>query len=341
MTAATVAHATPSQQTSAPCVHGPWKYAGRSLVPRAGSACEAPGLLVCMACGECVAVDCKTTRSRKCEPCGLAYRHNVQRIARVEGELLMWTLTAPGRRAHSTKTAGGAWVRCPCTSKGGTDIARWNAGAAMRFSRLLNNGVRRDPRFAWLRGAYFRVAEVQQRGALHFHVLVRVRSGTVIPAGALDDLTAEAIAYGFGHECDVQEIDTAKGAWYVAKYVSKSADAREMVPWAKDKSRRLEATPVPVPTHEAARLAHVGEDRMTSARWLDERVVTWVSKQPTYKTWSKSDDWPNSMKALREAQEHFAALLWVLPSWEDGALPDDLHTWLRLPDRPDGPRPDE
>lgn len=342
MTAATVAHATTRPQSASPCAHGPWAYAGPALtaggapMPRPGSGCEAPAMLVCLACGLTASVDCKTTRASKCSPCALRYRHRVQRVARVQGGVLLWTLTAPGRRAHSVKTAAG-WRPCPCTAKGGTDLARWNAGAAMAFSRLLNNGIRRDARFAWLRGAYLRAVETQARGALHFHVLVRVEPGAVIPPGALDALTELVMAYGFGHECDVQEVEPGRGAHYVAKYVGKAADQRLSVPWAKDKARALQATPVPVPTHDAVALSETGKDRMTSARWLDEQVVTWVSRTPTYRSWSASRDWPNTMRALLAAQEHFAALLAALPTWDDGPIPEDVPSWIALPPRPDLP----
>ena len=294
-----------------------------------------------MACGVMVAVDCKGTRTDSCTPCGLRYRGRVQRVARVHGPLLMWTLTAPGVRAHSVQSKSGRWVPCPCTARGGTDIARWNAGAGLAFGRLLNNGVRRDESMWWLQGAYFRVVERQDRGALHFHVLVRVRPGMTIPPGALERLTEMAVSYGFGHECDVQEVDAGRGAYYVAKYVGKAANVRELVPWAKDKTRALVATPVPVPTSEVIVLLGLGLDRMTEARWLDEQVVSWVSRTPTYRTWSSGGGWPNTMAEIFASQHHYAAVVAVLPAWHDG-VPVGLAALstldrLCLPDRPDRP----
>lgn len=315
MTAATVARDDVREQgQGSACSHGPWKYVGPATDPRPGSACERPVALCCLACGLVVAVDCHTSRSASCGPCGLRYRANVQRIARVHAGLLFWTLTAPGRRAHSIRNVAGAWVPCPCTRPGGVDLARWNAGAALAFSRMLNNGVRRDPRFAWLRGAYFRATETQKRGALHYHLLVQVRPGVVVTEPMLADLTELAMAYGFGHRCDVESIDPGRGAHYVAKYVGKASNERHDVPWAREKSREVTATVPPVRPQDIAN---------GWVRHLEPRpgrlVVSWTSTRATYRTWSTSRDWPNTMRALRAAQEHYAHVLGVLPDVQGGA----------------------
>lgn len=323
-----------AQPADAGCVHGPWKYAGRAPSPRPGSSCMQPAQLVCMACGLSVAADCQTSRSAQCEPCGLIYRGRVQRVARVRGDLLMLTLTAPGTRAHSVRSRSGAWVPCPCTPAGGIDLARWNAGASVAWSRMLNNGIRRDGHFTFLRGAYFRVAEVQRRGALHFHILVRVVPGEVITPRDVHRLTAMAMDYGFGHRVDLAEIDAGRGAHYVAKYVAKAANERPGVPWARDKVRTISAAPLPLPERAVpnAWAAH--------GPWQSERTVTYVSRRATYRTWSSSVDWPNTMQDLRAAQAHYAEVVAALPDWAEEPLPSDVAVWLVLPAAPGRP-PDD
>lgn len=286
-----------------------------------------------MACGLRVLMDCQTTRSAQCEPCGLIYRGRVQRIARVRSGLLMVTLTAPGTRVHRVRSKSGAWVVCPCTPAGGVDLAVWNAGSAMMWSRLLNNGIRRDPTFWWLRGAYFRATEVQLRGALHFHVLVQFPADLVIPPGGLDALRALAVAYGFGHEADVQEVEAGRGAYYVAKYVGKASNLRAAVPWAKAKARTLSELPLPAPAYA------VRNEWVQFGPVRPPAVVTYISRQASYRTWSSSRDWPASMGALRRAQRHYAHLIAALPSWAarpDG-LPAQVVEFIELWDRPDLP----
>lgn len=278
-------------------------------------------------------MDCETTRSAQCQPCGEIYRGRVQRIARVQSGLLMVTLTAPGTRVHRTQRADKSWVVCPCTAPGGVDLARWNAGAAMMWSRLWNNGIRRDPAFWWLRGAYFRATEVQDRGALHFHVLIRFPADLVIPPGGVAALRALAIAYGFGHSTDVREKDPGHGAYYAAKYVAKASNVRGGVPWAKTKAMTLTELPLPVPAYA------VRNEWVQFGPVRPPVVVSFISRLATYRTWSTSRDWPSSMGALRLAQRHYAHLLSVLPSWacRPEGLPavvvDFFDVWYR-PDLP-------
>ena len=284
-----------------------------------------------MACGLMVTVDCQSTRSAQCAPCGLVYRGRVQRVARVQSGLLMVTLTAPGTRLHRVQRVDGSWMVCPCTRAGGVDLAVWNAGAAMMWSRLLNNGIRRDPSLSWLQGAYFRATEVQDRGALHYHVLVKIRPGTVIPAGGVQLLRDLAISYGFGHSTDVREKDPGHGAYYAAKYVAKASNVRGGVPWAKAKSRTLTELPLPVPAYA------VRNEWVQFGPVRPPVVVQFISRQASYRTWSSSRDWPSSMGALRRAQRHYAHLMSVLPSWvgRPEGLPALVVGCFDLRDRPD------
>lgn len=350
MTAATVARPAPVGQATH--LHT-WRYVGPAPVPREGSACSAPLFLGCSGCGEVVTVDCKATHDRKCETCAEHYRNRVRLVAKVSAAgVLLLTLTAPGRRLHYH---GGA--PCPCTPAGGVDLARWNASAGSKWNRFWNNGVLRDEGLSWLHAAYFRATEVQGRGALHFHVLLRVPGRTVIPPDAADRLRALAIAHGFGHEVDVQDVDPVRAMHYVAKYVSKAAGERVDVPW-------LRLRPVPAArAKDAPPAGAVWQDdpawsrkgfwvRLTATpdEHLDVVAEDWTAWTPvvwsttaTYRTWSASRAegrrWHRTMRDVVQSQAHFAAVMYLLP-WSDGEarLPLDVLA-LAAPDRPDGGPP--
>jgi hypothetical protein len=115
---------------------------------------------------------------------------------------------------------------CPCTPAGGVNLGKWNGECAARFNRFMQD-LRRMLR---LQVQYFKGAEVQQRGALHFHVLVRLPAsiGCKVNRSALRAL---AMHHGFGHSIDVQAVDDHRAAGYVAKYVSKSCTERDEMPW--------------------------------------------------------------------------------------------------------------
>lgn len=86
---------------------------------------------------------------------------------------------------------------------------------------------------------YACAVEVQKRGLLHFHALVRVSEHNARLAehyGRTDPespLRLLAIRWGFGHEIDLQLLPPgdARAAHYCSKYVSKSASDREVMPW--------------------------------------------------------------------------------------------------------------
>lgn len=169
-----------------------------------------------------------------------------------------------------------------------------------------------------LHRAYFRATEVQDRGALHFHVLLAFPDGAVLPPWVVDALRELAIGYGFGHELDLQAADPIRSMHYVAKYVTKSSGARQNVPW-------------------------VGKEGFTADSVTGE-VFTYRSRRASYRTWSASRAearrWHRTMRDVVTAQTHFAAVLGLLP-WSDG---EDASPWevvLRLcPTRPDGAPPD-
>lgn len=87
---------------------------------------------------------------------------------------------------------------------------------------------------------YMRGVEVQDgkrsagspgRGALHDHIVCRTKY-------PIDERLVRRLAMqaGFGHSVDVVECapGSKREAYYVAKYITKSADARRDVPWRAD-----------------------------------------------------------------------------------------------------------
>jgi hypothetical protein len=150
----------------------------------------------------------------------------------------------------------GEW--CPCTTEDGVDLAVWNATLGKRWNRLCQD-LRR---FFGEHVEYFRAVEVQERGALHLHVLIRFRRGRRLRIRQVRDL---AIKHGFGHSVDISKELDERGCWYVAKYVSKAASERELVPW------------VALTTGE-------------------------VALRAPYRCWTASRRWGQTMAALRDEQ---------------------------------------
>lgn len=226
--------------------------------------CEQPKLFRCEVTGAVELRRCDATRVQVCEPCAVRYRRRVRRVAysgaMLPGRVFMVTLTAPGSERHRVgRSPQGPW--CPCTPAGGVDLARWNGEAAARWNRLQWD----IKRVCGVEFEYFRAVEAQERGALHFHVLVRVTAGAMVPLAKLRRL---AIRHGFGHEVDVQELADENGreraAGYCAKYVSKASGDREAVPFV-----------------------HRATGEVGAGRW---------------RTWTCSRRWGSSMKAIRRAQ---------------------------------------
>lgn len=206
-------------------------------------------------------------------------------MKREGGYLYLLTVTAPGARAHCKKAGCGGegdgrgcrHERCRCTPVGGIDLAEWNASHSKRWNHL-RTLLRRE----WEDLEYFRGVEVQDgkrggtsRGALHDHAMVW--SSTPLDVKRLRGM---ALAAGFGHAVDLAEVDaqSRKAAYYVSKYVTKSADSREDVPWAADA--------VNVTTGEVSRVTVAGR----------------------YRTWSQSRGWGDSMGKVRAAAQAYAHL---------------------------------
>ncbi len=225
-----------------------------------GLDCDRP-LRVVRGCGAVEVWACSNHRESKCVPCSWKYRRRLARIAeagsRATGYLYMLTLTAPGSRQHSMPSGD----VCPCTPAGGVDLADWNASAAGRWNLL-----RTRMRALFPSLEYLRAVEVQERGALHLHIIV----WSAVPLDRAH-LRRMAIGYGFGHELDLAPITpgSRKHAYYVAKYVTKACDSRDLVPWRSDV--------VDIETGEIRRLHTVA----------------------SYRTWSASHGWGLTMSEVR------------------------------------------
>lgn len=216
-----------SGQVCCTCSDGPsWRYAGRWN--GAHESCEKPSMLVCVGCGGRTAKRCRTSRGSRCKPCARSYRVAVHHVARsglmLGGRTYLVTFTAPGAELHSYR----GWI-CPCTSESTrldstAALALWNASCVHRWNRLHQATERR----VGGKLSCFKAVEVQRRGALHLHVLVRVDRSVRLPLSMLRSL---AMRHGFGHAVDVQEVSSEHAAWYVAKYVSKSTDERDCAPF--------------------------------------------------------------------------------------------------------------
>jgi hypothetical protein len=151
----------------------------------------------------------------------------------------------------------------------------------MGFSRLITYMRRRYGKIQ-----YCKAAEVQDRGALHFHVLMRVedwhsmerdfRNGD--PFCSLRMLIEHC---GFGHEIDLT-LASENQASYCAKYVSKTATDREAMPWLD---------------------LSTGE----------------VTRANRYRPWSSSRRWGSTMKSIKQAQAAWAIAKAAAPAAADAA----------------------
>jgi hypothetical protein len=144
----------------------------------------------------------------------------------IPGVTYLLTLTAPGTAPHRYGPHG-RW--CPCTPDYGLDLAEWNGHAARNWNKLVTD-LRRGEIGPL---SYFRAVEIQKRGAIHFHVLVRVSRPVTLSMRSLRRL---AVHHGFGHSVDLAPLGGSRAragaAGYVSKYVSKSVDDRRRVPYA-------------------------------------------------------------------------------------------------------------
>lgn len=242
----------------------------------AGVDCERPLRVVCRGCDYTTAWACSGHRESRCRPCSARYRRRVRSVAEsglaaggraepgtaagLPGRtyLYLLTLTAPGDDVHTY--AGGRLV-CPCTPAGGVDLASWNASHSGRWNHFRTRLRQAHPSVEFFRGV-----EVQDRGALHDHALVR--SSTPLGVKQLREM---AMAAGFGHSVDLAPVvpGSKQCAYYVSKYVTKATDLRDDVPW----------------------LGEVVDP--------ETGEVTMAEVPARYRTWSMSREWGSTMAAVR------------------------------------------
>lgn len=232
----------------------------------------------------------------------MSYRRTVARLARsgigVPTGVVFLTLTAPGEEDHYLPSGD----RCRCSDNAGP-IGEWNAQAGQRWSWLMTY-VRRH---IDAEAEYFKATEVQARGALHFHVIMRLSAAGLRRLRAMwrprdpdCPLRQLVVSRGFGHAIDLQVLDSsstklARLTNYVSKYVSKAVDARHEVPWTPDPDQPR------------------------------------ASCRARYRTWTASRGYGSTMAELRRAQVAFMRSTGSTPSpaWRESrgvALPLDPNT---------------
>jgi hypothetical protein len=198
--------------------------------------------------------------------------------------MYLLTLTPPGDRQHYY--ANGR--PCPCTPPGGVDLAEWNRNAARCWNRWLTA----FERLTGVRPSYFRGVEIQDgkrridgigRGGIHYHVVLRVP--VKISLAQVRKLAKDA---GFGHQVKLDTIDPKSREWarYVSKYVTKTCDDRDVVPW----------------------------------NVLDVETGELTSGKATFRAYSQAKSWGISMRDIRAAAQvksaELAALRGVYREWE-------------------------
>lgn len=199
--------------------------------------CERPRLMVNTTSREWYHGRCGSARPSKCAPCAEIKRGDIAAIGRSgwidqpgdRGYFL--TLTAPGsdvlpwdrsKCRHSRGVACSGSIGCVVESLA---LALWHDGVGQRWSWF----VTELRRLSGVDVQFFKTWELQKRGALHLHSMMR-------PDGVISDrrfracIRLAASRYGFGGQVDVQvfslsdTLQAARKAGYVAKYASKSAD---------------------------------------------------------------------------------------------------------------------
>lgn len=277
--------------------------------------CLQPLRVVCEhGCGHEEFWRCDCSSEERCSLCAERKRRLLARIIdhgitdRIgAGYTYFLTLTAPGTNAHRRwvrKPSGRPRPACACHDNG-LSMGEWNAEQSACWNRLrlalsrLTDGSL----------TYIGSVEVQGRGALHRHVVLNV-DRVLIP----EEVQALALSAGYGCVLDLQIINSAqKAAWYISKYVTKSAGARSEVPWVADVLDRA-----------------TGEVRT-------------LRTAATFRGWSAAQSWGFTLKGLREiaraqaqARARYLAELAELLGEDAGSLAPATGTAI---DRSDHPPP--
>lgn len=252
------------------CCDAPRPHYSYRCLWAAGKAggCSQPIAHYCLECGKQDFAKCKSTSATQCRVCGSIYQGNVRSVVEQGMVRLLdggpigmrldagwtFTLTAPGEVPHCGKSGhvrSGKPCRfgssapdcelCRCTPRSDQpfDVARWNSRAGKHFSyfiQALRRGEASGRRRRHQDLVYIKVTEVQERGALHFHVAIFSPDGELYLSKKW--LRELAMDHFFGHSIDLQRIKPGVGKGtvgaipsYFAKYVSKAVDQRLEVPW--------------------------------------------------------------------------------------------------------------
>jgi hypothetical protein len=228
--------------------------------------CDRPLRVVCRQpeCGHVEQWACGCSSEARCTPCSERTRKHYARVIETglsdaPGFAYFLTLTAPSPDPHRQWVQGRVSHRpdCSCWDTGMT-LGQWNRQESACWNRLRTALARTAGSLA-----YAGAVEVQKRGALHRHVVIRT-PGPLLPR----EVQALALAAGYGCVLDLQEIGSAAGMGrYLSKYVTKGAD-RDQAPW------------------EDVRVNHsTGE-------------IT-VHTTPTYRLRSQSQSWGCTMRDVR------------------------------------------
>jgi hypothetical protein len=155
--------------------------------------------------GDTLSMPCRGRRCPHCGPHHWLRRTKACMLAGLKarpGEVLFVTLTAPGIAGGLDSTEA---------------IEAWNAGAAKRWNHFITI-LRRT--FPGARIEFFRVGELQERGAVHYHNAIAGLQW--LPKAVLRRLALRA---GFGRIVDVRRLrNVGGGCAYFAKYMLKDAD---------------------------------------------------------------------------------------------------------------------
>lgn len=224
--------------------------------------CEQPLRAVCRHCDH---VEYWRCDSYGCATCGeLKRRRLVRLIEAGTGQHLgtglfayFLTLTAPGEVEHSRWFQGKrpqAREACTCHQHGLT-LGMWNRQESACWNRL-RTAMTRDASVVFC-GA----VETQKRGALHRHLVLF--SDVELDHRGVQE---KALAAGYGCVLDLQELSSpGQVARYLAKYVTKAAGDRQVVPWES----------------------------------LDPETGEVTGKRATYRLWSSSRSWGVTMRQIK------------------------------------------
>lgn len=192
-----------------------WRWM-RTLVGRGPSStqrrCRQPKVLVCDGCLRQCLGNCESHDSRVCPSCAKRYEMLVRKVvtepmtSAAPGTLWLWTITAPG-----ALTSG----------HGETSVQQWNESLSLRWNRFIEELKRSIPGLGGLE--YIKIAEQQDRDALHLHIVLRTKRRIILSRAMLTHIRRLATHFEFGRQIDFQRVgDAAADRKQVASYITKN-----------------------------------------------------------------------------------------------------------------------